>query len=389
MGGRPFPDNGSDEDHVRGDLDGYLGEDVSFGDGVILGSMCTDPHPLAVEAHSRFLNANLGNSGLVPGTKDMRNHVLDWTASLLGGRGLMGRFLSGGTEANITGLWYLRDLAWKKNGWTDRRLVLCAPSAHFSVRKAVDLLGLEYREIPMDESFRMDPSGVARAIQEYGSSILAVVCSAGTTELGVVDPISDISDILPPEIPIHVDAAFGGMVLPFLPGKRDGWDLDVERVFSIGLDYHKMGMSTIPSSVLVTRVDGSCIINYDAPYLTKPKHDTVLGTRASASVAATYAVVKHLGRSGYTSVVARCMDTTGYLVERMLGLGLEPVIEPTMNVVSFGMPDPKSIELALREKGYYVSTTIRPPGLRFVLMPHISNEHIDAFIPVLADVLGK
>jgi len=65
---------------------------------------------------------------------------------------------------------------------------------------------------------------------------VALVGIAGTTEFGQVDPIEGLAKIaLERKIHLHVDAAFGGFVLPFLEGDWR-WDFRVPGVSSITID---------------------------------------------------------------------------------------------------------------------------------------------------------
>jgi tyrosine decarboxylase/aspartate 1-decarboxylase len=357
--------------------------DHSFKEGRVLGSMCTAPHPIAIEAHMMFHESNLGNPGLCPGTEEMEREVIGMLGALYGHAAAFGKVLSGGTEANITAMY----MAKKRTG---RRKVIHARSAHFSVLKAVKLLDLEPVSIGLDGDYRMDLGELEDALDD---SVMMVHAVAGTTELGVVDDIAGIAASAK-GIPVHVDAAFGGFVLPFLGEEHlrargvGPWDFSVEGVETLAVDPHKMGLSTIPSGCLMYR-DPSALdyLKVESPYLTSRSSFTLAGTRGSGAVAATWAVMRHLGREGYRRVVGSCMENTSYLSMRLSELGLEKVIEPTMNVLAVHHDDHVSIERMLRKEGYFISTVRDPPALRFVVMPHVTKDAIDSFLPVLERVL--
>ena len=96
----------------------------------------------------------------------------------------------------------------------------------------------------------------------------------------MVDPITDLAKIaVQHEIFFHVDAAFGGMVIPFLDDPIP-FDFALPGVTSIAVDPHKMGMSTIPCGCLLTR-DYEILntLNIDTPYLTVKQGSTLGGTR--------------------------------------------------------------------------------------------------------------
>jgi tyrosine decarboxylase/aspartate 1-decarboxylase len=378
-------DNPIDRADILDALGRMKRKDHAFSDGRILGSMCTAPHPIALEAHMLFHESNLGNPGLCPGTAEMESEVTGMLASLFNGNGFSGKVLSGGTEANITAMYMMK----KRTG---RRKVIFGRSAHFSVSKAVGLLDLEPVRINLDGDYRMDLKELEEAMDD---DVMMVHSIAGTTELGVVDDIKGISRIAE-GVHVHVDAAFGGYVLPFMDEEHlskmgvGDWDFRVDGVGTIAVDPHKMGLSTIPSGCLLYR-DPSALdyLRVDSPYLTSPSSFTLAGTRGSGAVAATWAVMKHLGRDGYRDVVRACMENTKYLQRRLFEIGLDRVIDPTMNVLAVHHPDPLSVEAALRKDGFFISTVKDPPALRFVVMPHVDRRAIDAFVPALEKVLKR
>ena len=68
----------------------------------------------------------------------------------------------------------------------------------------------------MTADYRADPDLFMEAVD---SRTCCMVGIAGTTEYGMVDPIRELAAFAHKEgIFFHVDAAFGGMVLPFLKG---------------------------------------------------------------------------------------------------------------------------------------------------------------------------
>ena len=200
---------------VMKELTRFYEEDIHFDQGRILGSMCTSPDAIAREAYMLFIESNLGNPGLCQGTAIMEKRVIEMLLDLLGldpnapeNLHAGGQMVSGGTEANITALWLSRNR-------TEKRELIIPESGHFSLFKAADLLGLKPVLIPLDDTFRMDIELMKERISGDTAVIVGV---AGTTELGQVDPIWEIGEIAKDQkIPFHVDAAFGGFVLPFLP----------------------------------------------------------------------------------------------------------------------------------------------------------------------------
>jgi len=372
-------EKGCDYASVMAELQGALQKDCKFSGGMILGSMCTEPNRIARDAHAMFLEANLGNPGLYPGTQALENELIRMTSELLHGDGVSGLTVSGGTEANITALW----IAKKVTGGSQ---VVFPQSAHFSFQKALDILNLEGREIGLDDNFRVDVSEVEKNISDRTAAVVGI---AGTTEFGAIDPIDELAS-LSEDTFLHVDAAFGGFVIPFL--KDLGYDMPpfdfgIFGVDSISVDPHKMGMATIPSGVLLMRSEDYLKkISVDSPYLTSPRQASLSGTRCSAGAVSAYAVMKHLGREGYKNIIADCMESTKYLLSRIRELGLEPVIEPIMPIVCIKLNSPEEVYTTLTEMGWRPSITREPKCLRVVVMPHVTKNVLDMFISDLETV---
>lgn len=344
-------------------------------------TMCTRPHPIAVRAHDMFLETNLGDPGLFPGVADLEQHVVRMLGELLGCSNAAGYISTGGTESNIQAIRAARNEAGKKDG-----NIVVPASAHFSFDKIGDLLCLEVRKAELDESLRADLASVRSLVDER---TVAIVGIAGTTEFGQVDPIEGLAKIaLERKIRLHVDAAFGGFVLPFLEGDWR-WDFRVPGVSSITIDPHKMGMSTIPAGGLLFR-DQECLsyLETETHYLTKARQASLTGTRSGAAAAATYAVMMHLGREGFKETVRYCMNLTHHLVSGARKIGVEPLIEPTMNVVALQVPSPARVREELMKRDWHVSMTREPKrALRLILMGHMTHENIDLFLKDLEDVL--
>ena len=345
-------------------------------------TMCTLPHPIAVRAHDMFLETNLGDPGLFPGVAELEERVVQMLGDMLGCPDASGYVSTGGTESNIQAIRAARNEAGIKDG-----NIVVPASAHFSFDKIGDLLSLEVRKAELDESLKVDLSSVESLLDER---TVALVGIAGTTEYGQVDPIEQLAKLAGERaIHLHVDAAFGGFVLPFLD-KKFAWDFSVPEVSSITIDPHKMGMSTIPAGGLLFRGQ-KCLnaLETETHYLTKARQASLTGTRSGAAAAATYAVMMHLGREGFKRMVDYCMDLTHHLVEGAREIGISPAIEPIMNVVALQVPSPAQVREELMKRGWHVSMTREPNrALRLILMKHMTRENIDLFLKDLKAILA-
>jgi len=355
----------------------------------VLSSMCTYPHEVAVRAHMQFIESNMGDFGLFRGTHDLEKQIILMLGDIYHCGSVEGYLTTGGTESNIQAVRAMRNFSRDRGNYDSSEVrpnIVVPASAHFSFDKIADILDMEVRKADLDHEMKVCVDSMKSLIDENTVGLVAI---AGSTEFGQVDPIEEISEIaMSHSLPLHIDAAFGGFVLPFISGDHK-FDFSLPGVTSMAVDPHKMGLSTIPSGVLLFR-DFEYInhLRVHAPYLTVDTQYTLTGTRSGAAVAATYAVMKFLGVEGYSKVVERCMDLTSHLVERVKGLAIRPVIDPVMNVVALEVPHPTTLRTKLSsEYDWHVSITQDPKALRLVIMPHLDIGTIDMFIDDLEKAL--
>ncbi|MBU4076708.1 MAG: tyrosine decarboxylase MfnA [Euryarchaeota archaeon] len=370
---------GLSEKDVLSMLDTARSKDTSY--DKVLSAMCTRPHPVAVKAHMQFIESNLGDFGLFQGTKELEEKVIALMGGLLGDQNACGYITTGGTESNIQALRTARNISGKS-----RPNVIVPSSAHFSFDKIADLLGIELRKAALDSEFKVDIGSVESLIDDNTAALVGI---AGSTEFGQIDPIDKLAELaISRDIFLHVDAAFGGFVIPFLD-KKYRFDFSVRGVSSITSDPHKMGLSTIPAGGLLFR-EKACLLplEIDTPYLTIRKQHSLTGTRSGAAVAATYAVMTHLGQEGYRKIVSNCMKMTRRLVEEVREFGVEPLIDPVMNIVALDVPSLEEVRKRLRAKGWSTSITRSPRAMRLVIMPHLKDEALTRFIRDLKECLG-
>jgi tyrosine decarboxylase/aspartate 1-decarboxylase len=340
----------------------------------VLSSMCTYPHPVAAAAHKAFLGANMGDPGLFRGTSILEKEVVGLMGELLHKSDSCGYITTGGTESNIQAI-----RAMKNCSNCDKPNVILPASAHFSFEKTGNLTGVEMRRAKLDRDLRVNLDSVIDLIDKNTIGLVGV---AGTTEFGQVDPVKDLSAIaLENDLFLHVDAAFGGFVIPFLDTNYP-FDFAVEGVSSVAVDPHKMGMSTIPSGGLFFREEDMLdSLSVRTPYLTVSTQRSLTGTRSGAAVAATYAVMIHLGETGYKQIVDRCMGMTYRIAREAGAAGYSPVIDPVMNIVCLKAENPASVQdRLLREFGWRVSITRDPESVRLVIMPHLNDEILSEFL---------
>ncbi|MCC7557568.1 MAG: tyrosine decarboxylase MfnA [Methanobacteriaceae archaeon] len=363
-------------------------EDLTHRSGKILGSMCTCPHEVGRKAYAMFLESNLGDPGLFKGTQKLERESIELLGSILGSKNVFGHIITGGTEANIMAMRAARNCSNVQNPE-----IIVPKSAHFSFKKASNILCIKLKEAKLDDDYKMDLDSVMELLSDR---TVAVVGVAGTTELGKIDPIPELSKICAEqEIYLHVDAAFGGFIIPFL--KEIGYDLpdfdfSLDGVCSMTIDPHKMGLAPIPTGGILFRDEKYLdVMSIETPYLTEKKQSTIVGTRTGASAAATWALLKYMGKEGYTALSRNCMEITKTLAQGLKELELELITEPELNIVAFKSEKMSVDELAqkLSDKGWAVSISSYPRAIRIIVMPHIKKEHITQFLIDLKQITAN
>ena len=370
------------EKKILNELDKHRKKDYTFSGGHIIGSMCTQPHTIAKKAYMKFLETNLGDPKLFPGTVEIESKYIQFLSKLLNSpRDHKGLIVSGGTEGNITAMWLAKQNSAKKE-------ILIPENAHFSFKKISSLMNMKIVPLPLDRDFCTDIKSIEEKINEKTAAVVAV---AGSTELGTIDPIPTISNIcFKNNVFLHVDAAFGGFVIPFLEKlgyNLPNFDFRLKGVKTVSIDAHKMGCSAIPLGTLMIR-DKKFVehISVESYCVSSEEQAGLLGTRSGGPVAAAYAVTKYLGLDGYKNIVQKCMSLTDYTAKRINEIGLELIVKPTMNVIGVKLKNPSRVVKSLTDHGWKVNEMRRISCIRIVLMPHVTKRIIDRFIPDLKKV---
>jgi L-2,4-diaminobutyrate decarboxylase len=151
--------------------------------------------------------------------------------------------------------------------------ILCSELAHFSIERAAAILGLgedSVVRLPADERGVLRPHTLRSALEgEFrgGKRPIALVLTAGTTDLGSIDALSEnIEAAAEHGLWTHVDAAAGGAFV--LSDTHRGLLRGIERADSIAFDLHKLLFQPISCGVFLVRRAGTLeLLRRRIPYL--------------------------------------------------------------------------------------------------------------------------
>jgi len=233
-----------------------------------------------------ILNQNITASRSSPAGVTIERTVVRWLSEAVGCRGFVGTLTSGGSAANLMGLAMAREKKTPANeqGLYDRKVgvIYASEQVHMAVPKAVAMLGIgreNLHYVPCDDSYRMVPSLLERAIRQdevQGRAPIAVVASAGTVNTGSIDPLREIAAIAQSrDLWMHVDGAYGALAAIAAPEKFDGLAL----ADSLSLDPHKWLFQPLDCGCLLYRDVGSAqsTFTYTGNYAKQLSSDPVEG----------------------------------------------------------------------------------------------------------------
>ncbi|MHA1190943.1 MAG: tyrosine decarboxylase MfnA [Promethearchaeota archaeon] len=372
-------------------LDKKLSIDDSYDSGYILGSMCSKTPDFVKDIYIKYLDKNLGDPGLFRGTRQLEIEVVNEIGQLFGSNNIVGTITTGGSESNIIAML----IAKKLRPDIKKPEIVISKACHISFDKAADMMGLIIRKANLNDNYDIDLKHFKSLINENTCAVIGV---AGTTSLGKIDPIDKIGDyVKKKDVFFHVDAAYGGFVLPFLKNlnyKVNPWDFTIETVDSITADPHKMGLGPIPSGGLFLRNQPALKnIGVSMPYLAGGnfKHINIVGTRAGAPVIAFWSILRYFGMKYFNELVEKCMRNTKLLVDLISEIdGVTLATEPEMNIVGIKPIKGKTItelDKQLRKRKWMVATHPEFNIIRIVVMPHVQEEHLRYFAKDLKEIL--
>ncbi|KAL7815728.1 glutamate decarboxylase [Trichoderma gracile] len=219
--------------------------------------------------------------------------------------------------------WKLRRQAEGKP--TDRPNIIMSSAVQVCWEKAARYFEVEEKYVYCTETrYTIDPEEAVALIDENTIGIAAIL---GTTYTGHYEDVKGINDLLVEkglDVPIHVDAASGGFVAPFVLPDLE-WDFRLPQVVSINVSGHKYGLVYPGVGWVVWRsheyLPQDLIFNIN--YLGAEQSSFTLNfSKGASQVIGQYYQFIRLGRRGYESIMSNLTRTADYLtdvLEKSLG----------------------------------------------------------------------
>lgn len=326
------------------------------------------------------------------GTQQIERETLDILAiDIFGAKknGFDGYIASGGTEANIQALWLYRNYFLKTFGANPTEIaIIASDDTHYSIAKGSNLLLIDWINIPVNfEDRKIDVDSFERKLLvavSKGKKYFIVVCNMGTTMFGSVDNPEDYTQILEKhklDYKLHIDAAYGGFVYPFL-SKETNLSFKNPKVSSIAVDAHKMLQAPYGTGIFLCRKSLiENVLTKEAEYV-EGMDLTLSGSRSGANAVAVWMILATYGPNGWFEKVKVLQMRTDWLCHQLSELNIAYFREPNMNIVTIKssfIPEKLAHQFDLVPQKH----TPENEWFKIVIMEHVEVDHLSNFLDKL------
>ncbi|RKT89142.1 glutamate decarboxylase [Saccharopolyspora antimicrobica] len=293
--------------------------------------LTTTIDPEAQRLFHDYANCNLVDREQYPAVDELVHDCVRMIGSLWHGEAcrVVGSATTGSSEAALlAGAALLR--RWQARAGTEglRPNLVMGASAHACWQKFCRHWGVEARIAPAaPDRLGLDGPSAAGLCDEETIGVIAVL---GTTVDGRYEPVREIAGALDAleqrrgiDVPVHVDAASGGFIAPFLDSELR-WDFQLSRVVSINASGHKSGL-VLPGLGWLLWRDASWRrpeLGQRVNYLGGDEtHYELSFSRPAAPVVLQYYNFVRFGFTGFRAVHERCRSLARQLADRLRGIG--------------------------------------------------------------------
>ncbi|KAL1569751.1 glutamate decarboxylase [Salvia divinorum] len=239
---------------------------------------------------------------------------------------------------------------------------------------------VELKEVKLTEGYYvMDPD---KAVEMVDENTICVAAILGSTLNGEFEDVKRLNDLLVEknkqtgwDTPIHVDAASGGFIAPFLYPELE-WDFRLPLVKSINVSGHKYGLvyAGIGWAVWRTKEDLPDELIFHINYLGSDQPTFTLNfSKGSSQIIAQYYQLIRLGHEGYRNIMENCQENAMVLKQGLEKTGRFTIVSKDHGVplVAFSLKDNSrhnefEISEMLRRFGWIVPAYTMPPDAQHI-----------------------
>jgi len=365
----------------------------------------TFSEPEEVEVAKANIMKNYIDHDMYPQVFAMETKMVKWLHGLWNGPKnveIYGTATVGSSEACMLGglahKWNWRQARQKAGKDASKPNMVTGGNVQIVWKKFLRYFDVEPRIAPLEPgNYVLTTKHLDKLVDE---NTICVVAIAGQTFTGEDDDFEEIQDWLDAyekrtgiNIPMHIDAASGGFVNPFLyPDYK--WDFRLPRVKSISASGHKYGLTPPGLGWVIFRersVFNEDLVFY-VNYLGGEQPTATLNfSRNAFQIAVQYYLFLRLGREGYTSIMRHAVTNAERLREKLVESGYFEIMNKTQRIPVVALtlkPQYKNftefdVSAKVRERGWVLSAYSMPPNaesvrsLRVVVRPHLNTDVID------------
>ncbi|MBV9148762.1 MAG: glutamate decarboxylase [Candidatus Eremiobacteraeota bacterium] len=280
------------------------------------------------------IDKNMIDKDEYPATAEVESrcvHILAELWNSPAGVDTIGCSTTGSSEAAMLGGLALK---WR---WRERRMADGKPADRPNLitgpvqvcwHKFARYFDVELREVPLErDRLVMTPDEVLKRVDE---NTIGVVPTLGVTFTCQYEPIADIAAALDRlqaergiDVPIHVDAASGGFIAPFVAPNLQ-WDFRLPRVHSINASGHKFGLAPLGVGWIIWREKQDLPegLVFRVNYLGGDMPTFALNfSRPGGQIICQYYLMLRLGKDGYRLIHESCYGVAQHVAKRIPKLG--------------------------------------------------------------------
>ncbi|XWS37522.1 hypothetical protein CRYUN_Cryun19dG0050400 [Craigia yunnanensis] len=329
------------------------------------------------------INKNYVDMDEYPVTTELQNRCVNMIANLYNapvgdGETAVGVSTVGSSEAiMLAGLAFKRKWQQKRKSQGkpyDKPNIVTGANVQVCWEKFARYFEVELKEVKLKEGYYvMDP---VKAVELVDENTICVAAILGSTLTGEFENVKLLNELLTEknketgwDTPIHVDAASGGFIAPFVYPDLE-WDFRLPLVKSINVSGHKYGLvyAGVGWVVWRTKEDLPEDLVFHINYLGSDQPTFTLNfSKGSSQIIAQYYQLIRLGFEGYKNIIENCIDNARVLKEGIEKTGRFDIVSKDVGVplVAFALKNSSKYNVfeiaeSLRKFGWIVPAYTMP-----------------------------